>query len=152
MDSRPFLALAALLAIGAAPPLAPMPAQGSWTNEEDRYFTAERGAAALDWLGIEIANGRWRKVDAYGAANSDWRELPVSGMTRDGDGRWWMALADGRRTELRHGTPFTCWMAIPRFARKADGSDDTLFAGKLKLHDQGGRVTLGGGGSGAPQA
>ena len=152
MVARPFLAIASLLSLAAAEPPLQIPAQGSWTNEEDRYFVAEKGGATLDWLGIEIANGRWRKVDAYGAGKSEWQATPVTGMTRDVDGRWWMPLSDGRRTELRHGTPYTCWIAIPRFAKKADGGDDTLFAGKLKLHDQGGRVTLGGGDSGAPQA
>lgn len=151
MDFRRFAPLAVFALAGAAPPPSG-PAQGTWTNEEDRYFTAERGGAALDWLGIEVANGRWRQVDAYGAPRSEWAALPVPGLARDGDGTWRMALADGRRTELRHAAPFTCWMAIPKFAKKSDGSDDTLFAGKLKLHDQGGRVTLGGGDSGAPVA
>jgi len=152
MALRPLIALATLLSLTAAAPTSNHPSAGFWTNEEDRYFTAEKGGAALDWQGIEIAGGRWRSTDAYGAGKSDWLPLPVSGMARQADGRWWLTLADGRRTELRHGATFTCWMAISRFAKKADGSEDTLFAGKIRLHDQGGRVTLGGGDSGAPQA
>lgn len=144
--------LFAIALLGAAPPSEPAPAEGTWTNEEDRYFTAERGAAALDWLGIEVAGERWRRVDAYGVAKSDWQGLPIPGFTQSDSGRGWYVLADGRRTELRKGEGFTCWMAVPRFARKADGSEDSLFAGKLRLHDQGGRVTAGGGNSGAPQA
>lgn len=144
------LALAATLGAAPAPPRDP--ADGVWTNEEDRYFTAEQGGRSLDWTGLEIADGRWRKIDAYGAAQGEWQPLPLPGMARDADGRWHLTLADGARTELRRGTAFTCWMAIPRFAKKADGSDDSLFAGKLRLHDQGGRVTSGGGNSGAPQA
>lgn len=151
MTIRLFATLAALALIGAAPAADPL-ADGTWTNEEDRYFTAEKGGAALDWVGVEVAGGRWHYVDAYGAAKGEWQALPVKGVTRDPDGRWWLATRDGRRTELRLGTPFTCWMAIPKFAKKPDGSDDTLFAGKLRMHDQGGRVTLGGGDSGAPQA
>lgn len=151
MTIRALAAVAALALVGAAPPSAP-PADGTWTNEEDRYFTAEKGGPALDWLGIEIAAGRWRKVDAYGVAKGEWQALPVAGLARDESGKWTLALPDGRKTELRRGVAFTCWMAIPKFAKKPDGSDDTLFAGKLKLHDQGGRVTLGGGDSGAPQA
>ena len=146
-----FALAAAVIAGGATSPVA-SPADGSWTNEEDRYFTAERGGPALDWLGLEIAAGRWRTVDAYGAGKSAWQSLPVPGLTRDGTGTWWMALPGGGRTELRHAAPFTCWMSIPRFAKKPDGSDDNLFASGLRLHDQGGRVSLGGGESGAPQA
>ena len=152
MNPKLLSAPLALFILGAAPAVSPTLVTGSWTNEEDRYFAAEKGGASPDWLGIEVANGQWRKADAYGAAKSEWRPLPVPGMSRDGEGRWWMALGDARRTELRHGSPFTCWMAIPRFAKKPDGSDDTLFAAKLRLHDQGGRVTIGGGDSGAPQA
>lgn len=145
--------LAPLLAMAlasAAPPA--NPADGTWTNEEDRYFTGERGAAAPEWLGLEIADGRWRPVDAYGAGLDEWRALPVPGVSQDAEGRWWMARSGGGRTELRRGVPFSCWLAIPRFAKNADGSDDTLFAARLRTHDQGGRVTLGGGTSGAPQA
>lgn len=54
-------------------------------------------------------------------------------------------------TELRRGQEFTCWMAIPRFAKKPDGSEDFVFASKMPIHDQGGRVRAGGRNSAAPE-
>lgn len=102
----------------------PSPINGTWTNEEDRYFTADRGEAAIAWTGIEIADGRWRHVDS---AQNEWLQLPFVAMAPDADGRWRLPLPDGRRTELRHATPFTCWMSIPRFAREPDKSNDSLF-------------------------
>ncbi|ESZ86142.1 MAG: hypothetical protein Q27BB25_15790 [Blastomonas sp. CACIA14H2] len=76
------------------------------------------------------------------------RALPVrldaQGMT--------LRLADGRETRLLRARPFTCWMTVKRDAPKADGSEDWLFQAGMKTHDQGGRLRLGGGDTGAPEA
>jgi hypothetical protein len=52
-----------------------------------------------------------------------------------------MKLADGTVLELQRGRAFNCWVAIPRTAKKPDGSDDWWFKSGLMLHDAGGRVT-----------
>ncbi len=51
-----------------------------------------------------------------------------------------MREPDGRMIDYRRARSFTCWMSIPKAAKKADGSTDWFFASGLKLHDQGGRV------------
>ncbi|ANY21129.1 hypothetical protein A6F68_02635 [Tsuneonella dongtanensis] len=151
MRILPIVSPLLLLLCGAtSPPDARLP-DGYWTNEEDRYFTADSGGPSLDWTGIEVSGGQWRRVDAYRAPKGEWAPLPVPRLTRDSDGRWMMPSASGPATELRRGQEFTCWMAIPKFAKKPDGSDDLVFASKMSVHDQGGRVTAGGGDSGAPE-
>ncbi len=61
-------------------------------------------------------------------------------------------LADGRQTRLLRARPFVCWMSVKRHAPRADGSEDWLFQAGMTTHDQGGRLRLGGGESGAPEA
>lgn len=78
----------------------------------------------------------------------DQRPLPVridaQGMT--------LRLADGRETRLLRARPFTCWMSVKRDAARPDGSEDWLFRSGMPTHDQGGRLRLGGGDTGAPEA
>lgn len=86
----------------------------------------------------------------FGAGDQDCtrRMLPLridaQGMT--------LRLADGREARLLRARPFTCWMSVKREAPKPDGSEDWLFQAGLQTHDQGGRLRLGGGDSGAPEA
>lgn len=48
---------------------------------------------------------------------------------------------DGTITaEFRRVRGFTCWAAIPKVARRADGSTDWWGGFGLKVHDQGGRI------------
>lgn len=133
------LPVAAALLGGTAPP--PI-AAGVWTNEEDRYFAGEAGAAkAPDWLGIEVTGaGDWRHVDAFGKPLGEWRKdvLPVS--TRDG--KVMAEAANGVATELRRGQPFTCWVSLRRQTAKPDGSANWAFQPGLKLHNQGGRALV----------
>lgn len=58
-----------------------------------------------------------------------------------------LSLTDGKTSLLRRARPVTCWSAIPKEAKKPDGSVDWLFAQNVKIHDQGGRALIG---SGAP--
>jgi hypothetical protein len=51
-----------------------------------------------------------------------------------------MRAPDGRVLDYRRARSFTCWLSAPKAAPKLDGSIDWFYAGKLKLHDQGGRV------------
>ena len=82
---------------------------------------------------------------AYGCSG---RALPLrldpQGLT--------LRLADGRETRLLRARPFTCWMSVKREVPKPDGSEDWLFESAMKTHDQGGRLRLGGGETGAPEA
>lgn len=131
------LVLAPLL-LGAATP--PVFAPGTYTNEEDRYFASERGAAIVpDWMGVEVsAAGQWRGVDAFGKPHGEWQaaamplHLAAGGMTA--------TAANGVATEMRRGTPFRCRLSLRRFAAKPDGSADWAFQPGLRLHDQGGRA------------
>lgn len=63
-----------------------------------------------------------------------------------------LRLSDGRIIMLRRARPFVCWLTVRRNAPKADGSEDWLFQGGMVTHDQGGRLRLGGGDTGAPEA
>lgn len=60
-----------------------------------------------------------------------------------------LALPDGTTTLLRRARPVTCWGAVPKDAKKPDGSTDWVGVRGLKLHDQGGRAAFGGGTTGA---
>jgi hypothetical protein len=60
-----------------------------------------------------------------------------------------LRLTDGSETILKRAREVQCWAAVPKKEPKEDGSTDWLFVQKLALHDQGGRVTVGGGDSGA---
>jgi hypothetical protein len=134
-----------------------LPAPGFYTNEEDAYFTAERGDAAPPWTGVEIAarpdGPQWRRIDRFGAPLGDWDSGPLLGgkARLEGD-RLVLSDAGGGGTILQRGRPFTCWMSIRKEAPKADGSADWTFDRGLKTHDQGGRVRAGGGASGAAEA
>ncbi|MEP3226181.1 MAG: hypothetical protein ABJO01_09405 [Parasphingorhabdus sp.] len=60
-----------------------------------------------------------------------------------------LRFSDGTETSLKRSRPVQCWAAAKKNQPKADGSPDWHFAQKLDLHDQGGRVLVGGGESGA---
>jgi hypothetical protein len=44
---------------------------------------------------------------------------------------------------MRRARAVTCWSAIPKGTKKADGSEDWYFAQNVKIHDQGGRALIG---------
>jgi hypothetical protein len=136
------------------------PEPGIYTNEEQAYFEAEAGRVPPPWVGVSIirdAKGvyRYQPIDRFAQPIGDpdrARQWPTAG--RGGK-------ANGKRSGdiyLRHGNtdlvlrrarPATCWVAIPKDKPKPDGSPDWLFVRDVKLHDQGGRATIGGGDSGA---
>ncbi|MEY4269391.1 MAG: hypothetical protein RLZZ58_607 [Pseudomonadota bacterium] len=152
----PLFALAAPAIAHAAE--APPPSPGIYTNEEDVYFTAERGDSAPPWTGVEIAarpdGVQWRPIDRFAAPLGTWRTDPLldgrASITETG--ALTLTLADGSATELRPSRSFTCWMSVKKDVPKADGSEDWDFVRGLKTHDQGGRTRAGGGDSGAPEA
>ena len=147
-SSRLALFAIASLLLGAASP--PALAPGTYSNEEDRYFAGERGAAAVpDWMAVDVnGTGEWRVVDAFGKPLGEWQRSPVP--VRTTDGRITAAATNGVATELRRGTRFKCWLSVRRFAARPDGTADWTFQPGLMLHDQGGRAAAGG--SGAPGA
>ncbi len=60
-----------------------------------------------------------------------------------------LTFPDGRKMDLRRSRPVTCWVAVRKDKNKEDGSEDWHFERGVKLHDQGGRASVGGGNSGA---
>jgi hypothetical protein len=144
--------IAQAAAAAASPPTGPLVpmAASIWTNEEEVYFDGEAKRASAPWIGLRIApGGGVTYVDRFG------KVVPAVGeksLAYGPDGtRLRMTLADGRVTELRRARTATCWGAAPKAVKKPDGGDDWYGAQPLKLHDQGGRVTFGGGTTGAPE-
>ncbi len=117
-------------------------APGIWTNNEDIYFAEEEGREKPPWAGFEVKDdGQWRRVDGFGEAISDWSSGAIPGLSpRKGGG-----LQIGT-SELRRSRPMSCWVSVRKYASKPDGSDDWTFASKLKIFDQGGRVSVPGDG------
>lgn len=127
------------------------------------WQTIDRFGTVIGREAVEVKAGTWTignctlatqpgEAGAMGFAPADkgcdQRPLPVridtQGMT--------LRLADGRETRLLRARPFTCCMSVKRDAVKPDGSEDWLFRSGMQTHDQGGRLRLGGGDSGAPEA
>lgn len=142
--------LAILLAAAAAPALAPGPLDGDWTNEEQVYFAKEAGRAGPSWTGFRIKNGQWRPIDRFGQP-TDRLVAPPPAVSIAGQDRMAFTLG-GQQVALRKGRPMTCWMAVRKDAPKPGGGEDWLFVRGLKSHDQGGRVRVGGAGTGATEA
>jgi hypothetical protein len=131
-----------------APTAQPLAAQvtlppGVWTNTEDAYFAAEEGRAQPAWLAYEVAeDGRWRSVDAFGAALTEWSSAGIPRLEPRPEGGW---SAGG--SELRRARAFACWVSVRKFAGKPDGSEDWTFASGLRTFDQGGRISVPGAGA-----
>lgn len=62
-----------------------------------------------------------------------------------------LRFSNGVETALKRVRNVVCWAAVPKSQKKEDGSTNWLFERNLNLHDQGGRVTIGGGDSGAEE-
>lgn len=119
---------------------------GVYSNEEQVYFEREAGRTPPPSLFLEVApDGSARAVDAFGAPAA----LPRGDLVQHDRGLIRHHLSGEPTLELRRARPVSCWVAIPREARKPDGSIDWYFVRDLRLHDQGGRVNAGGGSSGA---
>lgn len=124
------------------PPLEP----GLYSNEEQVYFAEEAGRPPPPRLFVEVlAAGGLRAIDAFGAPAA----LPEGGFIQEGSRLIRRYRAGEPTLELRRARPASCWVAMPKTAKKADGSTDWHFVRDLKLHDQGGRALAGGGESGA---
>jgi hypothetical protein len=123
---------------------------GIYTNEEEVYFDKEAGKAAAAWVGVRVgSDGIWNENNAYGDDNYG-ETVHVENVASQSADRVIATLKNGRKTILRRARAVTCWGSVPKTNKKADGSDDWYFTAGLKLHDQGGRVTFGGGDTGAP--
>ncbi len=134
----PVLALFSATSTLGQNPIAP----GIWSNAEDEYFAEEEGRAKPEWTGLEIAsNGKWRRIDPYGAAQSEWATSPIPNLSQ-GEGEGWQLNG----SELRRAIPFSCWVAVRKYTSKPDGTDDWTFERNLKSFDQGGRVFVSGNG------
>jgi hypothetical protein len=136
------IACLVLAAPALADPPAPALAPGTYTNEEDVGFSGEQGRTPPPWTGLLVDDaGVERFVDPFGQPVA---AAALRARTISADGSIRATRADGITTTLRRARPATCWIAIPRDAKKADGSTDWYFVRDARLHDQGGRVQAGG--------
>ncbi len=113
---------------------------------------------------IKIAHGQDRDILALGncerffeRGEKGWKltamqnkklcrpDYQISSVTQNGIT---LRLANGEETTLKRARPVECWAAVQKVEPKEDGSADWLFVQKLQLHDQGGRVLVGGGDTG----
>ncbi len=62
-----------------------------------------------------------------------------------------MRMTDGAEIILKRARSVECWAAVPKKVAKEDGGIDWYFARQLSMHDQGGRVRVGGGDTGADE-
>lgn len=137
------LLLAALPALALA---APTQAEtrlepGIWTNTEDVYFAEEEGREKAEWQAFEIrADGAWRKIDAFGAALSEWSASDIPGVEPNEDVSGWQVEG----SELRRAEAFACWISVRKFAANEDGSAAWSFQRGLPIFSQGGRVFVSG--------
>jgi hypothetical protein len=88
-----------------------------------RYFVKDGAALVAD--------------DARGACT------PETNVTRIAAEGITFGATAGQAQILRRARPVTCWAAVPKEAKKADGSVDWFFAQDVKIHDQGGRAVVG---------
>ncbi|WP_430443722.1 hypothetical protein [Sphingorhabdus contaminans] len=130
-----------------SPPATVVP--GTYSNEEQAYFTKELGKAAVPVVMIRIdEKRRVESVDAFGSPGNvsiDKMTFSYNANTIEG------VLPDGTKLELRRARSATCWVAVLKDKPKADGSPDWHFVRDIKLHDQGGRARVGGVASGAQE-
>ena len=116
---------------------------GIWTNTEDAYFAEEEGREKPEWVGYEVSeDGKWRSIDAFRKAQSDWNRGRIPGLSERGESGWQVD-----NSELRKARDFFCWVSVRRFANKADGSPDWSFVRNLPIFDQGGRALVPGEGT-----
>ena len=153
-------ALAAMAAISACSTLdrptlnIPVPVDSSdlpqgettFTNMEEVYFESEQGTASGPWLGLVISGDSPRAIDAFGAP----AVLPADFAMLSRNADRLTVTASGRTTELRLARPVTCWAVVSK-GELPDGSTDWHGGGNLAMFDQGGRLSIGGGDSGAPE-
>ncbi len=138
-----------------------VPTPGIYTNEEQVYFDGEAGRKTL-WISVVVSPSdtseelsvKLNFVDAFGSKVKP--PLPTDQLSQDlwdenTNGVLRLKQPKGGLLRLRRARPATCWAAIPKDKPKADGSPDWYFAKDVKLHDQGGRVRVGGGDTGAPE-
>ncbi len=76
------------------------------------------------------------------------QKFQIAGISSDG---LKLRFPGGVETMLKRARAVECWAAVPKKIDKEDGSTNWLFQQNLTLHDQGGRVTVGGGESGAEE-
>jgi hypothetical protein len=125
---------------------------GALVEEIDAF-----GAADSEGHALQIKSRDDKIVLDYGACQrlytKDGDALVASGatgkcaapatMTRIGPEGITLGYPDGKTSLLRRARPVTCWSAIPKEAKKADGSADWFFARDVNIHDQGGRAMIG---------
>lgn len=140
MTQKPFFALAALLTISTPAAAQETLPPGIWTNTEDEYFAEEEGRTKPEPILLEVREDRrWRTIDAFGRAQDDWSNEPITGLTVGISTGWQV-----NGSELRRAEAFSCWVSVRKYAAKPDGSDDWTFSRNLQIFDQGGRIKVSG--------
>lgn len=84
-----------------------------------------------------------KDAEAFVATGISGRCAAPATMTRIAPEGITLTYPDGKTSLLRRARPVTCWSAIPKEAKKPDGSTDWFFARDVKIHDQGGRAMVG---------
>lgn len=136
------IALAALAAL-TMPASADDPAYPAgtiFTNSEDAYFAKDEGRAQPAAIALRFDGSAMQAVDAFGEA------APMPGsftILQHSEGEI-TASVDGITTQLRRARGVSCWGAVKRAGDVAQGEDGWVFYRDLTLHDQGGRVAMGG--------
>ncbi|WOE75399.1 hypothetical protein [Alterisphingorhabdus coralli] len=134
-----------------------------WLREVDAY-----GAELAQPQQVSFAATNNRAVLSLGDCKHDyvwqeegWSYAPEQHLTachqrytisRIDDGGLTVQFVDGQESSLKRARQVQCWAAIPKKEKKEGGSTDWYFANKLEIHDQGGRVRIGGDESGAEEA
>lgn len=120
-----------------------------YSNMEEVYFDNQAENEPAPWTSLRLLDDGKTAVflDAYGKLQSE----PESWQIIDRDDEKMTIQLGERKTELRRANDVVCWGAVRKAADKPDGSADWLFEKDLRLHDQGGRVLIGGKETGAPE-
>lgn len=130
---------AALVVATLASPAAAQLPPGIWSTVEDVAFAAEEGRKAGDEVFLEVReDGAWRRLDAFGAAQSDWASGAIPGLAAASQTHSGWLLGS---SELRRAQRFSCWVSARKFAAKADGTPEWTFH-RGQTFDQGGRIAF----------
>ncbi|MDK2757743.1 MAG: hypothetical protein KYX66_13525 [Blastomonas fulva] len=122
------------------------------------WQTIDRFGAVLASVPVVASADRWRIGDCtMGMTASPDGAMTFSPQSKGCAGAAVPLRIDGGNSLLRRARPFTCWLTVKRDAAGSSGAtpesnEDWLFQAGMRTHDQGGRLRLGGGDSGAPEA
>lgn len=126
-----------LAALALATPAAAQLPPGIWSTVEDVAFAAQEGRQPGEEVFLEVReDSAWRRIDAFGAAQSDWSRGAIPGLAAaPASHSGWVIGGSG----LRRAARFSCWVSARKFAGEADGTPAWTFS-RGETFDQGGRI------------